>query len=101
MAKVRKLIIANGRGDYGRNRDNPAFPKGFDGHMFVCAYNKADAVRLLQAAGYATMTIREFNIYWSKGCWGNCMDGITQERGVWFQKKNDSGHTEGVPTRVI
>jgi|SRR5271157_1290342 len=95
----KKLIIANGRGDYGRNRTE-RFPKGFDGHLYVCAHSKADAVRLLQEAGYATMNIREFNTYWAKGCWGIPMDGIAQERGVWFQRENH-GHAEGKPERVI
>lgn len=100
MAKVKKLIIANGRGDYGRNRTK-RFPKGFDGHFFVCAYSKADAVRLLKEAGYETMSIVEFNTYWSKGCWGNSMDDVIPERGVWFQRKNSGGHVEGKPERVI
>lgn len=96
----RKLIIANGRGDYGRNSTD-RFPNGFDGHLYVCAYSKADAVRLLKEAGYETMSLGEFNTYWSKGCWGNPMDGIAQERGVWFQRKNSGGHAEGKPERVI
>jgi hypothetical protein len=79
----KKLMIATGRGDYGHNTSK-RFPKGFDGRLYVAAYSKADAVRLLKEAGYATMTIGEFNTYWSKGCWGNAMEGVTPERGVWF-----------------
>lgn len=98
--KPKTLIIANGRGDYGRNRTK-RFPNGFKGHLWVAAYSKADAVRLLQEGGYETMTIREFNIYWSKGCWGTPMDGIAIERGVWFQPDDKAGHGEGKPIRVI
>jgi hypothetical protein len=96
----KKLIIANGRGDYGRNRTK-RFPKGFRGHLFVCAHSKADAVRLLQEAGYETMTIREFNVYWSKGCWGNSMEGIAQERGVWFLPEEHEREDGFKPERVI
>jgi hypothetical protein len=100
MSKPKQLMIANGRGDYGRNRTK-RFPNGFKGHMWVAAYSKADAVRVLREAGYETMTLREFNIYWSKGCWGTPMDGITPERGVWFipdENRNDDGFK---PIRVI
>jgi hypothetical protein len=88
---TKKLIVANGRGNH----------KGFDGYLYICAYSKADAVRLLKEAGYATMTIGEFNAYWSKGCWGNSMCGISQERGVWFQREDSGGHAEGKPERVL
>jgi hypothetical protein len=90
---ARKLIIANGRGDYGRN--------GLDGHLYVCAESKAEAVRLLIQAGYKTMTLREFNQYWSKGCWGVMMKDITPEKGVWFVPKGREWDEKFKPIRLI
>jgi hypothetical protein len=91
--KPGKLLIANGRGDYGYN--------GLDGHLYVCAATKADAVRLLQQAGHKRMTLREFNEYWSHGCWGVSMEGVAQERGVWFTPKNQEHDRNFKPIKVL
>lgn len=87
------LLIANGRGDYGYS--------GLDGHLWVCAKNKAHAVRLLIEAGYKTMTIGEFNMYWSKGAWGITMDGVEQEIGVWFVPKEHEHERGYKPKRLL
>ena len=55
-------------------------------HFYVGATSIADVVRLVKAAGDYVCNPREVNIYWSKGCWGNAMDGISPERGVWWQE---------------
>lgn len=88
----KKLRLFNGRGDYGRNN--------LDGHLFVAAASKAEAVRLLKQAGYSTITIGEFNMYWSKDAWGNNMNDITPEKGVWIQRKGAGGHC-GKPKRLL
>lgn len=91
--KPGKLLIANGRGDYGY--------KGLDGHLYVCAASKADAVRLLSQAGHVRMSLGDFNTYWSHGCWGISMEGVTQERGVWFTPKNQEHDSKFKPIRIL
>ena len=68
-----------------RSMDQSAF--------FVGATSIADVVRLVQAAGEYEISAREVNVYWSgpqpsrpQGCWGNAMDGVALERGVWLQE---------------
>jgi hypothetical protein len=99
---ARKLIVMNGRGDYGRNRTKK-FPKGFDGHFYVCAESKAEAVRLLKQAGYETMNIRELDTYWSVGCWGTAMQSLVPipEKGVWFITKERERQDGFKPIRVL
>jgi hypothetical protein len=55
------------------------------GHIYVAAYSKKQALELVRkAAGYeGACSMHEINVYWSAGCWGNSMDGITPEVGVW------------------
>jgi len=89
----KKLRLFNGRGDYGYN--------GLDGHLYVCATSKAEAVRLLKQAGYSTITMREFDEYWSKGAWGVYMEGITPEIGVWFIPKEHEGEKGYTPKRLL
>jgi hypothetical protein len=89
----RELKIFNGRGDYGYN--------DLDGHLYVCATSKAEAVRLLIKAGYTRMTIGEFNTYWHKNAWGRAMDGITPEIGVWFVPKEHEYETGYTPKRLL
>jgi hypothetical protein len=73
MKEDKPLLLMNGRWG-GRNQQ----------HVYVAAYSKADADRLLQqASGIPHSFMNEINVYFSKGCWGNAMDGITPERGVW------------------
>jgi hypothetical protein len=91
--KPGKLLIANGRGDYGY--------KGLDGRLFVCAASKADAVRLLVQAGHERMNAREFNEYWSKGCWGVSMEGVARERGVWFTPEGKERDSKFRPVRLL
>ena len=81
------------------------------GHLYIAAYSLADAVRLVNEAyrkihGYEDrpdincVNVNYANNYWSKGCWGNSMDGITPERGVWHAKAIPGGLTEK-PVRII
>ena len=72
------------------------------GHLYVAAYSLADAVRLVNEA-YRKISGCEDRLdinnnpsigfartMWSPNCWGNAMNGITPERGVWHQKKDSS-----------
>ena len=78
--KTKQLIIMNGR----------FLTRGKFVHAYVAAYSKADANRLLiEAANGHGNFVNEINTYFSIGCWGNHMDGITVERGVWLQTEND------------
>lgn len=73
--------------------------RGWDvGHIYIAAKTKKDAARLYceahKKARNATWEIdksdigrayREISVYFSP-CWGNPMDGITPEVGVWWQE---------------
>jgi hypothetical protein len=67
------------------------------GHAYVAAYSKDDAVRVItEALGYEPRgMMSELNTYWSHDCWGNTMDGITPERGLWICKPH------GQPVRQV
>lgn len=67
--------------------------------FYVCARSGADAVRLLKRAGHSTMTAHELKTYFAE-TWGNAMDGITPERGVWASRKGE-GATETAPERLV
>jgi len=88
MAKT--LKIWNGRGwgrqKYDTNGRHIYDPTGreYCDHAYVCAHSTAEAIRILnEAAGYRVASSHELNTHWTKGCWGNSMEGITPEVGVW------------------
>jgi hypothetical protein len=79
-AEAKGLRIWNGRGHCGW------------WHLYVCAKSMADANRLLQKIeGCEHMSfLNELRVYCSPNCWGNPMEGIEPERGVWGQRnRND------------
>jgi hypothetical protein len=55
-------------------------------HLYVAARSRADAARMLSAIFGPPVSVMESEMkrYWSSGCWGTAMDGITPERGVWL-----------------
>lgn len=66
------------------------------GHLYVAAHSVRDACILVNEAycklqGYENrpdiqiLKPGEMRTYWATGCWGNAMDGITPERGVWWK----------------
>lgn len=72
------------------------------GRLYVAAYSAKDAIDLVNEAyrklrGYTdrpdirVVSVSELRTYWSKGCWGNSMDGVTPERGVWWGKEDGRG----------
>jgi hypothetical protein len=75
---MKKLKIWNGRGT--DRHLNGSWIKYL--HFYVCAYSVSDAVKLMNELG-VRMTAYEIKTYFSDGCWGNAMDGITPERGLW------------------
>lgn len=73
MAK--QIKIWNGRAP-GNNR----------GHIYVAAFSKKQAVDIINIAFGSYITDHEINVYYSKGSWGNSMDGITpSEPCVYYQ----------------
>lgn len=66
-------------------------------HIFIAAYSVSDACRICEElSGCSHGWRREIDVYFSKGCWGNSMTGITPERGAWIRKNY---HTK--PERVL
>jgi len=57
--------------------------------IYIGAFSRADASRALKEAGYLYGTDSELKNYFSE-CWGNSMDGINLDRGVWV---SFSGHS--------
>ncbi len=88
MAKTLKIWngVGWGRSDYDKNGNCLPTPiERYCEHVFVCAYSKAEAVRIFNAVGGDRISISEINNYWSD-CWGDSMDGIEPEVGVWGQQ---------------
>lgn len=85
----KKLILFNGRGHGSK------YGRGY--HFYIAAYSYADASRLLtQATGINTNWYRELKDYYCKDCWGNYMDGIIPERGLWVCKERPGEN----PTKI-
>ena len=82
MNLQKKLYIANGR---WKDRQ----------HIYVCGYNKTDVINILSELSSSRGMKYEFDNYFSKGVWGNPMDGIAIERGAWVTDKN-----YGSPKRI-
>ena len=51
---------------------------------FVAAYSRADVRRVIAEYTGSPTSDKELREYWSE-CWGNSMDGIPCERGLWLQ----------------
>lgn len=86
---LNKLKVWNGRGDYQQ----------FNGRFYVCAETKKRAVELIKQAGHRFMNMHEFTEYYSP-LWGNVMEGVKREEGVWFADKTDE-HSNVQPTRIL
>jgi hypothetical protein len=84
----RALKLFNGRGQYHE-------ASGLSGHLYIAAYSVADALRVLMEHGFESVSRREINEYFAE-CWGNSMDGVQPERGVWTIDDNP----EAKPKRV-
>lgn len=98
---AKQLILFNGRAYCCVKRADPFWSvrqtaEVNDAHAFVAAYSIADAQRLVSEYTGRPTSISEIKSYWSKNAWGNAMDGITPERGIWISFGN-RGET---PTKV-
>lgn len=82
--KARELKLWNGR-CYCVLPGSKWKKNGETGHVYVAAYSMADARRVCVEAGLFDPGATEVSKYWNAGAWGNSMDGITPERGVWLQ----------------
>jgi len=93
---TKKLKIWNGRGWGGHrydDKENPLYDltgRVWCDHAYVCAHSRAEAVRIInEAVGYDIVNDNELKVYWSEGCWGKAMEGITPELGVWTQASSN------------
>lgn len=97
------LKIWNGRGfEYCGDR------------LYLCAKNRKQAAKLMLDVWIKINNLdpnrdrkleegrmyREITTYFHEGCWGNSMDGITPEVGVWYAPAIGGGHA-GKPERII
>ena len=64
---------------------------------YVCATSVKQVVAMFIQAGIHGVTTSEIQVYWHKGCWGNAMDGVTPEIGIWA----DHGIWGEKPTRLL
>jgi len=65
------------------------------GHAYVAAYSRADACRVIEEYTGRKFPANEIRDYWSEGRWGNSMDHIVPERGLWLKSSSS------VPVRVV
>ena len=85
MAKALKLWNGSGYGcknhkdtrwdgikDYGTVR------------AYIAAYSRADARRIIKEYSGYDLPDHEIKNYWNPNCWGNDMNGVTPERGLWL-----------------
>lgn len=81
----KKLKLWNGRSYSCHKHDDPRWEEVRTGHIYIAAYNRADAARVM--GEYLGRIPRgadhEIKTYFSE-CWGNPMDGIEPERGMWI-----------------
>lgn len=80
-ARKRKLKLWNGR----------YMQPGYQAHVFVAAHSREDVRKLFTELGLHRPSISEIAVYWSAGCWGNSMNDVTPERGVWITPSNRYG----------
>ena len=96
MAKELKLW--NGRGYCCKKLDDPSWDSlGREGppHAYVAAYSRADARRVIAEYCGKMPSDFELSVYWNEGTWGNYMNDVVPERGLWLAFIPRS------PTRVI
>jgi hypothetical protein len=84
---AKELKIWNGRGLLCRNHADPRWrdvASNANVAAFVAAYSRADACRVIESYTARSVPDSELRDYWSAGLWGNEMNGITPERGLWL-----------------
>jgi hypothetical protein len=93
-AANKALKLWNGRGQHLWTADGWKHT----GHVYIAAYNQSDAVRMMKQAGFLGFTAHELRVYFSDGCWGNAMNGITPERGIWVGDRELTGNPVRIET---
>ena len=81
--------------------------------LYICGKNRKHAATLHQEAHHKYYNLthkitksdidrayRHIAVYFHEGCWGNAMDGIEPEIGVWYAPPIGGGHA-GKPERII
>ena len=98
----RKLRIWNGRGYIVRDPNHdPRWKNTRTGSVYIAAYSRADAAKVMaeylgrmpQGADY------EIKTFFHEGAWGNSMEGIQPERGMWIQFSDN--YPRETPVRVV
>lgn len=90
MARALKLF--NGRAHVCWNTKDPIWDgvnRNGSMHAYVAAYSRADARRVIQEYCGHLPSDSELRDYWHEGAWGNSMDGVTPERGLWLKLEKD------------
>ncbi len=88
----RGWIAAQGPDDRWSRRDPGSV------HVYIAAYSQRDALRVVAeyvGCDSTRVSLNELRHYFSQ-CWGDPMDGITPERGLWIQWDRNSK-----PERVL
>jgi hypothetical protein len=72
--------------------------RGFDNksHLYIAAYSAKQVIELVKKACGLTLTSRELNIYFVKGCWGNAMEGIVPTEPCVYASKDFFGKPEKI-----
>ena len=85
------LKIWNGRSYYCYNQNDPkwegASPGRTSGSVYAAAYSRADLRRMISQYTGQAISDSEIKVYWSEGNWGDEMEGIEPERGLWLKQK--------------
>lgn len=83
----KKLKLFNGRGYCCLNREDPRWkgiPTNRNIPASVAAYSREDARRVIGEYCGRMPSVSELRDYWAES-WGDMMEGITPERGLWLK----------------
>lgn len=85
---ARQIKLWNGRAGCCHKRDDPAW-SGITQHrgqhrIVAAAYSRADLRRLIAEYCGNDPGEAELREYWNAGAWGNSMNEVTPERGLWL-----------------
>ena len=79
---------------------NGGTPRHPDYRFYVGAWSAADAVRLMMSCTRAHLDAAYLSKMWSKGAWGDTMEGIPHARGVWASSGWGTG-SEKLPWHLV
>jgi len=98
MAKT--LKIWNGRGMVCHKYEDKRWTSVNSSHAYICAYSRADARRVVEEYCGQLPPDSEIRDYFCEGAWGNSMEGVEHERGLWisFGNQYKAGNK---PVRVV